>query len=258
MSKITTRSRFFYGTTVTQQNRSIDFDEGSGEIQATLKVGAYSLTEYAAEWQRALREAGTQAYLVTLNRTTQKLTISAPSAFTLLSDTGSRVGTGAWDMAGIDTSADIVVNTSHTAANIAGERYDTQYPVNEYLAFDDNEVKESGVVSSTPAGIVQQIYFGDGARCEMNIRLITNQNLKCTSPFGYNPNGVSDAKAFLSYLLTKGKVEFMPDLSAPASFFTCYLERTQQDQNALRHQFENMQTPDVYQTGVLTFREILQ
>lgn len=260
MSKITTNSRFFYGTTVSILNRSIDFDEGGGELQATLKVGAYSLTEYAAEVQRALREAGSQAYTVTLNRTTRKLTIAAPLAFDLLTNTGTRAGSSAWVMMGFTTVADHTGATSYLAENGAGSEYVTQWPVDQYLAEDDNIVKENATVNMTPAGIVQMIDFGDGRRVQMNIRLITNQQLydSCANPsFVYNAAGVAAAKALMTYLLTKGRVEFMPDKDTQASFTKCFLESSADDRNGTSYELKNMKTPDVYETGRLTFRKVL-
>lgn len=260
MSKITTNSRIFYGTTVTILNRSIDFDEGGSELQATLKVGAYSLTEYAAEVQRALREAGTQAYTVALNRTSRKLTIAAPVNFTLRSNTGTRAGTAAWAMMGFSTAANKTGSNSYLADSGAGSEYVCQYPVDKYLAFDDNEVSENATVNVTPAGIVQMVDFGVGARAEMNIRLITNLELyeKCANPsFVYNATGVTDAKNLLKYLRTKGRVEFMPDKDTPSSFTKCFLESSADDRDATRWELKNMKTPDVYETGRLTFRKVL-
>lgn len=260
MSKITTRSRFYYGTTVNLLNRSIDFDEGGPELQATLRVGAYSLTEYVAEIQRALRAAGTQAYVVSLNRTTRRLTFSAPLAFQLRSNTGTRAGSSAWSMMGVSTSADHLANTSYTATSGAGSEYVTQYPVDQYMSFEDNIEKEAATVNATPAGIVQLIDFGDVPRCEMNLRLITNLNLYagCSGqPFVYNASGIAAAKAFMAYILTKARVEFMPDQASPAVFTKCFLEATADDRMGTRYELKNMKTPDIYSTGRLTFRKVL-
>lgn len=257
MSTLKTLSRFFYGTTVTIYNRSIDFDEGGPELQATLKVGTYSLTEYAAEWQRALREAGSQAYIVSLNRSTQKITVSAPNPFTLLRGTGSRVGTGAWVMGGFGAGSDLTGANSYLSPNICGKRYDPQYLLFNYVAPEHSIVKEQATVNSTPAGIVQQASFGDGVRIEMNIRVITNKTGLKLSPFVENANGISDALEFISYLLTKGRVEFMPDKDTPASFTKCYLEGTREDRDAKKFTLKNMKVPDFYETGDLIFRKVL-
>jgi hypothetical protein len=211
MSKILTLSLFYFGTTVTINNRSIDFDEGAGELYADLKVGDYSLTEYAAEVQRALRLAGSQAYTVTFNRASRTLTIAAPLAFDLLVSSGSRLGTSAWAMMGF-TGADLTGLLSYEGDEGAGEEYQTQHPVNNYLASKDSRVKEQATVNSTPSGITQMINFGDSRRISMNIRLITDLTGVQNLPFFDNANGVDDFRNFMDYLLTKVRVEFMEDV----------------------------------------------
>jgi len=258
MSTLKTLSRFFYGTTVNTNNRSIDFSEdGSTELQATLQVGAYSATEYAAEWERALREAGTRAYTVVLDRATRKLQIVSPTGavFELWSSTGSRAGTGAWEMAGFATDADHTGALTYESDTGCGKQYDPQLVVSEYLAFEHSKVKEQGTVNVTPAGVVQAIQFGDGSRSEMNIRGITNLALQNTS-FVQNLNGVDDALDFIAYCQSKGRVEFMPNKALPAIFTKCFLESTASDRNGLDFRLQNMAV-GIYQTGKLTFRKVL-
>jgi hypothetical protein len=257
MSTIKTLSRFYFGTSVTSLNRSIDFNEGGPELKATLKVGTYSLTEYAAEWQRALREAGSQAYVVSLNRTTQKITVSAPSNFSLLRGTGSRIGSSAWVMSGFGLGADLVGTNTYAAASICGQRYDPQYILADYVSPDHSIVKEDATSSATPAGLAQIVSFGDGLRIEMNIRVITNKTGMKLTPFVENTNGISDAMNFISFLMTKGRVEFIPDKDTPASFVKCYLESTREDRDGKKFTLKNMKVPDFYETGVLTFRKVL-
>lgn len=256
MSKIVTISKFFYGTTVTVMNRSIDFSEGGPELQATLRVGAYTAQDYVAEFQRALRLAGSQLYICTLDRTTRQMTISAPLNFSLLSNSGSRLATSAYPMAGFSTAADFTGANSYTGTLGLGSEYVTQYPVGEYLDPDDNIVKEQGTVNVTPDGILSQISFGEVPRAEMNIRLITDLDLK-NKPFVFKANGIMDAKSFLAYLLTKGRVEFMKDRDLPNVFFKCFLESTAEDRSALRVVLKNMDTPNIYETGRLTFRKVI-
>lgn len=257
MSTITTLSRFFYGHTVTSANRSIDFSEdGSTELQATLAVGSYSATEYAAEWQRALRAAGTKAYTVTLNRTTRKLTVTSPSGtFELWAASGSRAGTGAWETAGFDTATDKTGSLAYTGEDGSGRQYDPQMVVDQYLSFDHSKVKEQGTVNETPAGITQVIHYGDGSRAEMVIRPITDLNLQNTS-FVYSATGVADFLDFIAYCQTKGRLEFMPDKTSPASFTKCVLESTEQDRNGMKFELKNL-ARNIYSSGRLVFRKVL-
>lgn len=257
MSKITTLSQFFYGTTVTISNRSIDFDEGGSELRATLRVGVYSASEYAAEVQRAMREAGTQAYLTAFNRTTGRLSISAPSNFTLRRATGTRIGTSAWVMMGFGLGINLTGSNGYMSAGQMGSRYRCQYPVSEYTDPTHNIIKENSNVNSTPVGIVQQVSFGDGIRITMNIRLITNRTGLKTTPFFENATGITDFMTFIKFAMTKGRVEFMPDVASPGSFQKCYLESTKDDKDARRFVLKNMKDPEYYESGELTFRKVL-
>jgi hypothetical protein len=257
MSKITTLSQIFYGTTVSSSNRAIDFNEGGSELKATLKVGAYSATDYAAEVQRAMREAGSQAYAVAFNRATQKITISAPSNFTLLRSTGSRIGTSAWVMMGFGTGANLTGTNSYLAPSILGSVYKTQYPVDDYIDPEHVVIKENSTTNSTPTGVVQQASFGDGIRITANIRVITNQLGLKNTPFYENANGISDFMTFIRFALTKGYLEFMPNIANPSYFIKCYLEGTKQDKDGRKFVLENMKVPEFYQSGTLTFRKVL-
>lgn len=258
MSRINTLSQFFYGTTVTILNRAIDFDEGGGFLTATLRVGSYSVTEYAAEVQRAMREAGTQAYVVTFNRSTGLMTISAPFNFEINIATGPRAGTGAYTMMGFTGLVDLIGANSYTGNALCGDRYVTQYVVNDYVRDEHNIVKENGTVNSTPAGLVQQVTYGDGSRIQMNIRVITDKTDLKLDPFFNNPTGIADFMRFIAFALSKGTLEFMPDKDLPNTFFKVYLESTREDRSALRFTLKNMKTPDFYESGTLVFRKVLQ
>lgn len=258
MSTLKTLSKFYYGTTVTTQNRSIDFSEGGPEIQATLKVGSYTATEYAAEWQRALREAGTRAYTCSFNRTTAKLSVTSPSGpFSLLSNTGSRAGTSAWTMSGFTTASDKTGSLTYTGTNIVGSVYYPQYILEKYSNPDHVIVKEGASVNITPQGTVTQISFGDGTRITMNMILITDITTITNKNFVPNANGISEFMTFMRFLLTKGLVEFMPDKDTPATFYKVFLEGTADDRQAAKFKLKNMKVPDIYETGELTFRKVL-
>jgi hypothetical protein len=255
VSTIKTKSKFYFDTSVTSLNRSLDFSEGMGEIQVDLKVGAYSLTNYAKEIQRAMREGGSQAYVVTVNRATRKLTISAPMPFRLLAGTGTRIGTGIWSTAGF-SAMDLTGFATYTGQNGAGKEYLCQYPLDDYSKPEHVIVKESGTVNNTPLGLVQQTSFADGTRISMNMKLITNKTGLKNFNFVENPNGINDFMYFMAFLMTKGQVEFIEDVDMPMNFQTVYLEKTKEDSNGLRFQLKNMFV-DIYESGTLTFRKVI-
>lgn len=259
MSKITTRSVFYFGTKVTTLNRAIDFTEDGGpEVQATMDVGDYSLTEYAAEIQRVMRIAGTQAYVVTVDRVTRFITISGPDFdFELLTNSGSRVGTSIWTMAGFSTAADYTGSDTYTGSAGAGFEYQTQYPVEKYVSEADSNVRENATRNTTPLGITQAIHFGKGSRIEMDIRLITNLIGLKNEPFYDNVNGVQDARDFMDYVIDGNRLEFMPDVADRSSFVKVTIESTEADRSGLEFRLKNSKTPEFYNTGRLVFRKVL-
>lgn len=255
MSTLRTRSCFFYGTSVTTLNRSIDFDEGAGEIQATLDVGDYSFTEYITAFVLAMNIAGNQVYTATIDRDTGTWTLSAPNPFSIKGLTGSRAATSAWPMAGFG-ALDHTGDDSYEAPNRVGEIYELQYPASDYLAAEDNIHKEQATYNFTASGVSQIISFDDSSRIRMNIILITNKlNLK-NDPFFSNASGVQDARDFMTYAVTKSRMEFMPDTDNKAVFHTCLLESTREDRSGLLFELKNMGAADFYETGVLTFRKV--
>lgn len=258
MSKITTLSIFYYGTRVTRANRALDFSETLGvEIQANLNLGDYTLGDFAAEIQRAMRVVGTQLYTVTVSRATRIITITAPLAFDLLTDTGSRSSEAIWLLAGFNTGSDYTGLTTYAGSSGAGFEYRTQYPVGDYISEGDNPTRESATFSVTPTGVGQMISFADSARVRMDIRLVTNLLLK-NAPFFYNANGVNDCKAFMQYLLDKNKVEFMPDVADRNTFSKLFMESTAEDRDGFNYVLKNMTTPEIKFTGRLTFRKVLE
>jgi hypothetical protein len=255
MSTITTLSAFTYGHTVTLDNRSVDFSEGGPEIQGNLEVGNYSLEEYAAEWERMLNTFGTFTYTVSVDRSTGKLQFTASSSVTFLAGTGTRIGTGAWEMAGFDPSDQL--GTSFQSDNRSGKLYRPQYLLDNYTSPDHYKVKESAAVNISASGQVQVLSFGDGSRMKCNIKAITNKTGLKIDPWYENASGISDALDFLEYIITKGKVEFMPDIDTPNTFFKLLLDSTKEDRSGVAFELKNMKTPDVYESGDLTFREVL-
>jgi hypothetical protein len=199
---------------------------------------------------------GALTFTVTFTRSTQKITIAAGSNFSLMVATGTNVANTAFTMMGF-TGADLGGATTRTGNNVTGSVYYPQYIVDKYISEAHGVIKENASVNSTPNGLVNQISFGDGARIEMNIRIITNKVGLIDPDFYENASGVSDFLTFMTYLLKKSKVEFMPDKDTPATFVKCYLESTAEDKDARKFTLKNMKFPDFYESGVLTFRKIL-
>jgi len=257
MSKILTRSIFYFGTKITRDNRGLDFSEGAGpEINALLKIGDYTLTTLAAEVQRVMRESGALLYDVNVDRATRVITISAPSAFNLLIDTGAQTLAACWATIGFIYGADQTGLLTYDGTQGAGSEYITQYPVRDYISERDWKVREDATFQVTPSGVGQSISFGNGSRIRMNITLITNILTLQNTPFYPNATGVTDFLDFIEYCMDKNKVEFMPDVADRDAFVKVFLESTSQDKNAFEFNLRNL-SPDIHESGALIFRKVL-
>lgn len=259
MSKINTLSVFYYGFVINSTNRFINFRENGGpEISVSLDVDDYTLEGFASAIAQKMTIGGTQEYSVSVDRQTRKLTISAVGQFDLLCFSGAQAGSSIWPLAGF-INADQVGANSYESDEGAGFEYRPQLTLTDYLALEDNQVKESSAVNVSANGVVQTLEFGDGERMRCVIRGATNKvNLKIT-PFYENPNGLQDFRNFMKYLITKAKIEFMPDVGNRSVFYDLLLESSNTDRNGTRFEIENMRgANDFYQCGPLLFRKVIE
>jgi len=256
---IHTYSSFFYGHTIDSSNRNIDFNEGSGEVVASLRVGDYTLTTFIDEVARALNEAGSQTYTVTVNRATRKITISATSNFSLLVDSGSHAGTSAFGLIGFDGEDDLTGNNSYTSDSGSGYAYDPQVKLQGFVDFDYNKkTADSSITISSDGNSIQTISNGDAYFMTCDIKFINNYDQN-SDVMKKNTNAVSETLDFLEYITQKRKIEFIPDIDTPSSFETCVLDKTDEDSFGTSFKLKEMTSMKLvgyYQTGVLVFRRI--
>jgi len=259
MSYLNTLSVFYYGTTITKLNQNLDFSEGGPEITAAIGVGDYTLSEFADAVGTAMTLAGTQTYTAVINRTLRKITISAASTFQLLSLTGTHAGSSPWVLLGYTTVSNKTGTNTYLSQNGTGSEYRPQLLMDNYIQPEDFEVKESAVVNTSTNGVVQTLQFGDGQRMQCNLRGATDLlNIK-TSPFFENAAGVQALRDFMKYLITKAKIEFMPDVDTRGTFYKMLLESTGADRNGTRFMINNMDGANrFFQSGVLTFRKVTE
>ena len=257
MSKITTRSVFYFGTKITRENRGLDFREGAGpEINAKLKIGDYTPTTLAEEIIRCLNEAGSQIYTRTFDRTTRIIGIEAPSAFDFLIASGAQSLNAIWLTAGFAQGVDLVGQLSYDGSQGAGSEYQTQYPIRDYISEKEWSVREEATFQVTPTGVGQSLSFGNGSRFRANITLITNILTIRNKPFYPNANGVDDFLDFIAYCMDKNKVEFMPDVDNRNAYTKVFLESTPADKDAFEFNLINL-APDIHESGPLIFRKVL-
>lgn len=255
---IETFSKFYFGHTVAQTNSSIDFNEGAGELQAIMNVGDYTLEEYMEEIKRAMDAVGALTYTVSVARASRIVTISSTANFTLLAGTGTRVGTGAWGMMGF-AAVDVTGAAIYNSVLASGEVYLPQHLLESYIEPENFIEKTDAVVNESASGKVQVILFGTTQYIQMEIKFATNRVIRSVqTQIEQNLTGVASLRALMDYLVTKAKIEFMPDRDNANSFYKVILEKSQQHKSGTAYTLiEKDKQQGYYETGVLTFRVVI-
>jgi hypothetical protein len=255
---LNTRSKFYYGHTITESNNKISFYEGVSELIAQVSQGSYSLEDFATEVSSALSLAGTQEYTCIVDRVTRKITISASSSFDLLISTGSSVGESAFPLIGFSGS-DQTSSNSYEGNLASGSEYIPQFILQKYVDFDDNVSANKSNVFESASGIVQSVSFGQKKIMECNIMFATDINQGINGPVETNLTGVSDLRNFMLYLITKGNIEFIPNRDDPGTFTKCFLDKTSSSQDGTGFTLEEMYSKGLanyFETKTLTFRKV--
>jgi hypothetical protein len=231
---ITTPSQFNYGHTVTQDNNIVNFIEPTGtnlELVAELKIGTYSLAEFADEVARALTEQSSiQEYQVQVNRNENTLTISGilNEVFNLLITSGSQAPISAFSLMGFN-GADLTGLDSYTSDSTSGSIYYPQFLLQNFVDFDDDQSTAlSNVNKSADGQTIEVISYGNEKFMSCDIKYITD--IQGQQVITNNPNGVRDARRFLEYAITKGNIEFVPDING-SDLTKCLLESTKESRN---------------------------
>lgn len=101
---------------VAGENDKIDFDEGSGELNATLAEGHYSIKDFASHVAEQMSAVGSGTYSVKYSVVTGKFTISVDSGtFSLLCSSGDNWDSTAFPLLGFDVEDDKSAASSHTS-----------------------------------------------------------------------------------------------------------------------------------------------
>jgi hypothetical protein len=254
---INTYSQFFYGFQITEDNRYLDFNDDT-PMTAELVVGDYTATTILAEIKRAMDEVGSQAYTVTMNRTTRKITIAATSNFSLLVSSGNTADTSVFGLLGF-TGSDRTSANTYTGDEEAGYCFEPQCKLQSYLDPNDNEEKISATVNEAANGDCEVVYFGTKRRIEMNIDWVTNTPMPTGFSIKDNRTALTDLRAFMANAICKYKMEFMPDLSSPSTFYTVILESTPESSSGVAFKIKekyDAKMPGFYSTGALKFRVV--
>lgn len=255
---VKTRSKFYYDYQVKTATNEISFDEGSGELTATLRALKFTPSGLAIEVSRAMNEAGVNDYLCTFDREERKFKItSLGTTFEILGATNSSLSS-AINFLGFD-SVDTGYALEHTSDNSSGKVYRPQFLLQDFISFEDWEVAAYGVRRKTATGGVEDIRFGTESFAEFNITYITDVFQPHKSPIENDPNALDNIREFLRYATNSGPFEFMPDRAAPESYHEVILESTQADRNGQGYKLRELYSKnliDYFETGKIKLRKI--
>lgn len=253
-------SAVYYGHTIDKNNRYLNFIEPNAdnvELSAVLDIGGFTLTTYANRLAKALNTAGTQEYTVDIDRATGQLTINSSDIFTLLVATGSQLTVSAWELSGFTGGLDLSGSDTYTGESRSGSVYITQTPLHNFSDFPNNKEKAEAEVRTTPAGITEVISYSVQQRLKCDLPLITNyipqRYIRATA------TGVSEARDFMDYAITKAPLEFIYDFEDADNFVSCILDKTRESREGVGYELVERvkdELPGYYQLTGLVFLRI--
>ena len=257
---IQTTPVFYFIEAVDNTNFALNFVEpniGPTELEAQLTAGARTMTDLMVEVERAMNDAGQETYTVTLDRTTRLVTISSTDTVELLVATGSN-GNSVFPLLGF-TGADRTGASSYTGDTAIGTEYIPQFPLQDFVDFDNNLDNIQSSVQETASSVVEVITFGNRQFTEFNITFITDRFKTKGNIIQNNSSAVAEARAFMTFAITKQNIEFMKDKSNRGTFDTMLLERTPQARDGtafLLRELVNRGFEDYFETGRIRFRKV--
>lgn len=254
----TSNSAFYFGIVITDSNRFLCFDEGNGELIASLRPGKYTPTGLMNEVARAMNEVAEDGvYTSELERYTRLLTISADISFDLLIATGSSAAS-VFSTLGF-TGADQTGLDAYTGSGPVGLSYRPQFRLQSWVEFEHNQKAVDSTVNVSASGQVELVRFGRFKLMEAEITFATDIFQPAGGPIMNNPNGISDLQTFMEYATEKGPMEFIPDVTNPEVFNNCILESTPESPQGVDFKIKELIARNLsgyFTTGILIFREV--
>ncbi len=258
---LNTHSKFFYGWEVDATNRKLDFNEGVGQLTASLRIGDYTLTEFCDEIARAMNDvADSYIYTCSVDRDTRKISIEADGVFSLLVTSGTHLGTSVFATAGF-TGADKTGDDEYEAQEASGNVYSTQFILQDHVASEDYRKAVDATVNKSASGKVEVFQFGEEAFVQFNLKYVSDNPVAASSAhvFRENLTGIDDLRDFMQYLIRKKPVEYMPDEDETDEFEKLILESTPDDSKGVGYKLKELYgqgMPGWYETGLLKMRVV--
>lgn len=248
-------SKFYYGYIVDNDNYILNFKEGSGsELAANLNPGSYTFTDFAAEIQRALDDAGELGYTVTANRTARTITVAATGTFSLLVSSGTSISTGPFGLMGF-TGSDRTSATTYTGNGQSGSEYRPQFWLQNYVSPEDWQQASSASVNVTATGRAEVVKFGTDKFSQFQVRYVTDfpQN----SAIRTDVNALSSLRLFMQFITRRDPFEFMADETQASTFQVFTLESSPDSSTGTGYKISELYDQDLagyFETPVLKFR----
>jgi hypothetical protein len=255
---INTWSKFIFGTTITANNADADFKEGITSLLATLTLKSRTLGEIIDDLEAELNLNSLNNYVVTLNRSTGKVTVSGTSNFTIPLLTGANIGTSIWPLLGFTSGIDLTGANSYTGTSRAGVLYYPQFLLQSYVGPDDYQVSYDPMVNRTASGRTELIRFGVDKMIEFDLKFITNLQMDGVV-IKNNPSGVQLAQSFLQDITSKSRFEFVPDIDNPATFYKVVCDSVPSSKDGTGYHLKelfNQDLPGIFETGIITLRVV--
>lgn len=247
-------SVFFYGHNITTENNLLPFNDGEDK-NATLKIGDYTLTEFVAEVQRALNDASTITFTVSVVRSTRIITIAGDSNFGLNTTSGS-IG-NCFSLLGFE-GADKSGASSYVGTLASGSEFKPQFKLQKFVNFGDEVSSIYSSVARSANGTIETVSFGDEEFMSCVIAYQTNIP-QSGGPIENQTNGLDNLRTFLQYITKKRKIEICLDRDSVNSYFKCILESTEANGNGTGYKLKEYFGSHMgyFSSGNLKFRKVL-
>lgn len=251
---IYTFSKFYYGFTVTDSNKFLDFDEGGDELTATLLLGNYTPSTITSQIASALNDVGDNTYSVTFDRSTRQVTISADGVFNLRVTTGSNSGNSYYSEIGFTSNKSSA--SSYLSDTTAGSEYIPQFKFQYYVDANENLELVKTTINESTSGALEIVTYGEKQFFEFDLRYITNIPQPNKGFIKNDPSGLEKTRTFLNFCVRKRPIEMMLDIDKPNDYYRILLESTPESGQGTSYRLKQNfgQLPDYYYTGILIWR----
>ena len=242
---ITTKSAFYYGYEVTEENNQIRFNDNGGVKIAKIAHGLYSMSEYAIAVQEAISEVAhfLNTPTVTIDRN-RVMTITTTGLMELVVEVFNELS--AYPMMGFTTSRPI--GTSHTGDVASGSAYYPPYYLQDYVNPEHNIEYKDASETESASGRFSAVVFNKARYMECNIKFITDKEMSALHNSG--TGSVDSANHFMQYISNRAKIEFIPDIEDTSTFYTLRAE------NFNYKLKEDTSFKDTFSTGNIKFRVV--